>query len=563
MWENKSKMFEEKTNNTFETAEDYNLDSMAQDYMEEARKFHEQYLIKGSRADLDSAVDGYIDAIKFNPNIAEAYYRLATLLWDKGEINLNSAIEQCMSAVNISPDNPNARIYAGFFLEMAKKYDEAEKEFKEAIKLNPLKSARSRLSLASLYLDKMHDGKLNARDFSQSLYYMLSGSLSIPLDAPSMKMLYKNLSKNLSVMFYDLIGNIFEKTKNYTIAVKAYDIAASSTGKNEIYYKKIGDIKVKNEDINTARSSYIKALEASPYNKELLLKVATLTQVYFEEDVNTALDCYSKLLEIEENNAGIYYELGHLYLKKEDFINSINAFKLALDKDIDNPFYHNALAYALIRAEQYEEACEHYKFAIDKNPDPEWTAIVCQALASLYHKVFDDVDSAMSFLKMAIMLDSNNDEVFVELGDIYLECEDLDSSIKSYCEAIKLNPKNPVAYNKCAMVLWQKDYIEEAIIAYNKAIGIDSEYYVAYNNLGVIYLDGIRNLKEAKRLFETAISLNENYVMPHFNLGRVYELNDKNIEAAKMYQKALELNRINQELDDNEIEERLFKLFEV
>ena len=112
----------------------------------------------------------------------------------------------------------------------------------------------------------------------------------------------------------------------------------------------------------------------------------------------------SKLLELGENNPQIYYELGHLYLKKQDFINSISAFKLALEKDEENPFYHNALAYALVRAEQYEEACEHYKFAIDKNPDAEWTAIVCQAVASLYHKVFDDTDTAMDFLKTAFPL---------------------------------------------------------------------------------------------------------------------------------------------------------------
>ena len=161
------------------------------------------------------------------------------------------------------------------------------------------------------------------------------------------------------------------------------------------------------------------------------------------------------------------------------------------------------------------------------------------------------------------MLDENNDEIFVELGDIYLECEDLDSSIKAYCEAIKLNPKNPYAYNKCAMVLWQKDYIEEAIIAYNKAIGIDPDYYVAYNNLGVIYLDGIRNLKEAKRLFEKAISLNENYVMPYFNLGRILEISGNNIDAAKMYQKALDLNKLNEELDSQEIINKLYGLFEV
>lgn len=555
-------MSEKITSNSIET-EEFDFDSMAQNYMEFARKYHEQYLIKGKKSDLDNAVDNYIDAIKFNPNIAEAYYRLATLLWDKGEINLSSAIEQCKSAINISPSNPNARIYAAYFLEMAKKYDEAEKELKEAIKLSPLKSARSRLSLASMYIDKMHDTNLNAKDLSQSLYYMLSGSLSIPLDNSSMKMLYKSISKNFSLIFYDLLGKILEKTKNYSMAVKAYDVAANSTGRNEVYYQKIGDINIKEEDVDTARKAYIKALQNNPYNKELLLKVATITQIYFENDIDTALDCYSKLLEVEENSSNIYYEIGHLYLKKEDIINSVNAFKLALEKDEENPFYHNALAYALVKAEQYEDACEHYKIAIDKNPDPEWTAIVCQALASLYHNVFDDIDTAIDLLKTAIILDENNDEIFIELGDIYLQTDDIDSAIKAYCEAIKLNPKNAVSYNKCAMALWKKDYLEEAIIAYHKAIAIAPDYYSAYNNLGVIYLDGIRNLREAKKLFETAISMKKDYVMAYFNLGRVLQEQGKNIEAAKSYQKALELNEIEAELDSEEIRTRLFALFEV
>lgn len=556
-------MLDEETIIPLENSEKFDFDSMAQNYMEDARQHHELYLLKGSRTELENAVDSYIDAIKFNPNIAEAYYRLASLLWDKGEINLSSAIEQCISAVNISPDNPNARLYAGYFLEMAKQYTEAEREFKAAIKINPFKAARSRLSLASLYMDKMHDDGINFKDLSKSLYYILSGSLSIALDYPSVKMLYKNFGKTVSVMFYDFLGNVYEKTKNYAKAVKTYDDAAVSVGRNDIYYKKIGDINIKNEEVEEARKFYLKALENNPNDKELLIKVATLTQIYFEKDLKTAIDCYSKLLELEEDNAKIYYELGHLYLKKEDFINSVNAFNMAIEKDSENPFYHNSLAYALVRAEQYEEACEHYRFAIDKNPNPEWTSIVCQAIASLYFKVFDDVDTAMSFLKTAIILDENNDEAFVELGDIYSECEDIDSSIKSYCEAIKLNPKNFSAYNKCAMALWQKDYIEEAIIAYNKAIGINPDYYQAYNNLGVIYLDGIRNLKEAERLFQTAIKLNENYVMPYFNLGRVYEAKGKNIEAAKMYQQALELNSITGEIDSEEISKKLFELFEV
>ena len=97
----------------------------------------------------------------------------------------------------------------------------------------------------------------------------------------------------------------------------------------------------------------------------------------------------------------------------------------------------------------------------------------------------------------------------------------------------------------------------------NKAIGIDPEYYTAYNNLGVIYLDGIRNLREARKLFEKAISIKGDYVMAHFNLGRTLEELGQNIEAAKSYQHALELNEIEAELDSDEINQRLYGLFEV
>ena len=539
-----------------------NINIDADVYMEFARKFHEQYLIKGRKSDLDNAVDNYIDAIKYNPNIPEAYYRLASLLWDKGEINLNSAIEQCKSAINISPSDYNARIYAAYFLEMAKKYEEAEQELKAAIKLNPLKSARSRLTLASMYLDKMNDNKINIKDLSQSLYYMFSGGLSIALDYPSIKMLYKNLSKNVSVLFYDLIGQLSEKTKNYSLAIKAYDNAANKTGKNEIFYKKIGDINIKEDDLSKARDAYLKALQTNPNEKELLYKVAAITQLHFEDEIDIAIDCYTKLLELD-NNAFIYYELGHLYLKKNDMLNSLNAFNLAIEKDYENPFYHNAIAYTLVKLEQYEEAAEHYKFAINKNPEPEWTSIVCQTLASLYYSAFEDVDGALDLLKTAIILDGSNSDAYVDIGDIYSDCEDIDSAIKAYCEAIKLNPKNPSVYNKCAMALWQKNYIEEAIIAYHKAIGLNPDYYNAYNNLGVIYLDGICNLKEAKKLFEKAIELKDDYVMAYFNLGRTLQRLGKNLDAAKCYQTALELNEYNQEMDSEEINKNLHSLFEV
>ena len=63
--------------------------------LEKARVFHEKYLLRSNSNDLESAVNYYIQAIKQNPSIPETYYRLASLLFENGQISLDSAIEQC------------------------------------------------------------------------------------------------------------------------------------------------------------------------------------------------------------------------------------------------------------------------------------------------------------------------------------------------------------------------------------------------------------------------------------------------------------------------------------
>lgn len=59
------------------------------DLLELARKSHEKYLLRNNNNDLNAAVGYYIQAIKENPDIPETYYRLATLLYENGQISLD------------------------------------------------------------------------------------------------------------------------------------------------------------------------------------------------------------------------------------------------------------------------------------------------------------------------------------------------------------------------------------------------------------------------------------------------------------------------------------------
>lgn len=531
--------------------------------LEKARVYHEKYLLRNNTSDMESAVNYYIQAIKLNPQIPETYYRLACLMFENGQISLDSAIEQCKMAIDIAPENPNAHLYTGYFLKLANDFDEAEKEFKNAIKVSPLNSARPRLILATMLYQKINNVKPSLVDFIRMVYYACSGCLTVLWDFASIRMLYKNISDDALVFMYKTYGHFLEKIKNSSLAVATYDIAAENTGRDEYFYNRIGDICIKEHAPEIALDAYKKVLEANPYDRDALVKQATLIQTHFPDNYDEAIDCYTKLLEIEPENDKVYYELGHLYLQKNESLPAVNAFSMALEKDDENPFYHNSMAFALVQLEQYDDAIEHYQKAININPDPYWTSIVCQALGSVYLEIKNNPEAAIVLYQTAAVLNPECDESQLAIGDTYFSMEEYDNAIRAYCDAIKINPENAKAYCKCGMALWEKDYTEEAIVAYHKAIDLNPDYAIAHNNLGVIYLDDIGNTHEAIALFEKAISENKSYTLAYFNLGRAYAITGENTKAAKNFQRALDLNVLTGELEEEDILNRLHKLFEV
>ena len=283
---------------------------------------------------------------------------------------------------------------------------------------------------------------------------------------------------------------------------------------------------------------------------------------YQNDRVNELIDYYTILVNKYPEFSKCYYELGHLYLKKDEKINALSAFKLALKYDIDNPYYQNSLAYAYVQLEQYDSAIELYKKALEANPNDEWSAVVAQALAAIYHQVKGNSDAAISMLENSLLLTKNKSQIYEAIADIYYDNEDLDHAIEYYQLALKDDSENPKIYSRLAMANWEKDCIEKAIIFYSKAIELDPTYDIAYNNLGVVFLDGLGDATRAIDYFRTAIEINPEYVLAHFNIARSYEAMNEKINAAKQYQKALNLNKTTNELDNKIIEERLYRLFE-
>ncbi len=526
-----------------------------------AQKSHENYLIRSNAKDLDRALIYYLEAVKINPEIPEVHYKLASLLWEKGEIDLNLAIKHCKKAVRLAPKSANAWLYLGFFLKASCKYKEAEKNFQIAISLGKFRSARPRLVLASTILERLKNTNFNFYDFLKSIYYFSTGLTFSIYDYETIRMLSRSCGEKFSIFKYETTAKIYKLFGNYKKTVEIYEQASINTGCEELFYSKIGDLFIQLQNPKQAANYYKKALKNNSGNVAMWIKLAKLLQKYDKKNIKEIIDCYNNVSRLQPGNSKVFYELGHLYLRSENKFNAVNAFKKAIEIEPKNAFYHNSLAYALVQLQDYDGAIDEYQKAIKLNPDNEWTSIVAQALGAIYHQVKDNLDAAILAYQTSILLDKNNIDAVMALGEVYQDKNDIDNAISCYCSSIKLDSNCSKTYCNLGLLLWEKNYIEESIIAYQKAISINPEYAIAFNNLGVVYLDGLNNSEEAIKAFTLAIKHSPNYTLAYYNNGRAYQAINNTTKAAEYLQMALDINKITEEMDDSEIENRIYELF--
>ncbi len=537
--------------------EEVESQKIPQSKLEMATKFHQEFLLKSSGEDLMNAINCYIESIKENPDEPSAYYRLAVLMYENKQIGIDGAIEQCRRAVQLDENNPDARMYLGYFLSIKGKKEEAKEELKKAVKLSPKNNSRTKFMMALELLEKG-----NIFNTAKGMYYIIQASMTSLFDKAAIRMFLRSILTDIKYIQYNAMGKILEKFKFDKDAYQIYSNALDETKNAPEFYEKMAKIAIKKHRPTVALQCYENASKLSNNHPEKLINAIEFMQEAYPEKIDELIDYYNLLVVKLPEFSRPYYELGHLYLKKEDYINASNAFRMALDYDKENPFYLNSLAFTYVQLEQYNTAIELYKKAIDKNPDNEWTSVVAQALAAIYYKINNDYEAAITVLEYALTLTKDKGPIYTLFGDIYFDDNNMDLSIKYYNMALLDGIKDPKMYSRLAMAYWEKNSIQDAIDCYNLAIETDINYDIAHNNLGVIYLDNIKDYERALSCFVNAVDLNPSYMLAHFNLGRCYAELNRKVEAATEFQKAIDLNRIHPEIDEEIIQEKLYKLFE-
>ena len=469
---------------------------------------------------IDEAITEYQRALETYIDSAEIYFKIGQAQYFKGD--LDRAINYLNMAT--TKDKKLAKAYYLLAETYTKKTHFLEALFnaKHAIKLSPWTSSSAHYLLYNLY--KVSSFR-NPLTWWKSKFELLAAIFTLPFD----KIAIKNVMRSMSYLQF------------LPTLLKGYFL-------------------VRKRGLNGAINLYINAIEKAPGFVPLYCLLGDIYRTIGQYD--DAITEYKMAIWLDSLNIPAYRHLCQAYEEQGDYDNAIEMYLKLISILPNMPEFHSNLANLYYIKGEIKEAISHYQTAITLNPNKQWTSIINQTLGFVYQENKGDLDAAISAYQSAYLLTPEDIDICVNLGSAFYDKEDFENALTVYRSALDLDPNNAKIHCNLGFLYWGKGDTDEAIKEYELAIQNDPMYDIAYNNLGVIYLDDLGYVQKSIELFKKSIECNPNYALAHFNLARAITIIGDRIEAAKLYQISQDINKVTNEIDPQDITNKINNLFQ-
>ena len=248
-----------------------------------------------------------------------------------------------------------------------------------------------------------------------------------------------------------------------------------------------------------------------------------------------AAEVLEKGANLSPSDAGVYNNLGEVYLLQGKLDQGEQALRHALAINPDLPEAHNLLGTALSQKGDGAGAEAAFRAALRAQPD---FAVANNNLANLLARA-GDLRQARYHFEKAIAIDPAYAAAYYNYGLALAENHFFQEALVKLEAAVRLEPSFAQAHNDLANVLATTGRVELAIPHYQRAIELRPDMAEAYFNLGTA-LGSLGKRSEAKQHFLTALRLKPDYYEAHFNLGQTLTGEGNTGEARAHYQKAAE-----------------------
>ena len=491
------------------------------------------------------------DAIKLDPKASVNYllhstfvnYKsndeiIKTALTAPDKLNSSSTVtnlKDISKAIILEPNNPTYRAMRGLHYQATGYFDKALDNYNKAIELDP-QNALAYVERGRFYKNSLKDNDKALADFNRA----------IELEP-----------KN--IFAYESRSELHKDLKNYPDAISDLKSAIELGGENPdaFNYMKLGDMYQTTKNYSLALENYNKAIEILPktFTDHRPLAYNSRAKLYIElGEFNKALADCDKGLELAAASQGNKTDIAFLNSTKR----AATEKKTFADKygniDITN-------AAALIeRANKYsigkpELALKDYMRAISIAPE---ILSAHEKTIVTYILFLDDKNLALDYLNKFLEINPNSLALHNLRGWVYEQLGDFEKALADYDKALELDQNyetaknnrqrltNPDLYKESEALLKQADSLRDnknytdAVDAYSKVLELDPNKESAYFRRGSCY-NNLKQYEKALADYDKLLELNPNYdKAAHYNRGQAHRNLKNYAEAIADYTKYLE-----------------------
>jgi tetratricopeptide (TPR) repeat protein len=445
----------------------------------QVKRDYVQLLILKNR--LDEATKLNDEMLKANPHDVDA-------LIYKGQMQLrrndpNGAVDSLHKALSNDSDNATAHYWLGNAFAQQHNEDQAESQWREAVKIRPDLTDAQR-ALAALAL---RHGDLDA---------LLQTAQQIIAAQP------------YSADGFILKGIVDLNREKYSDATQDAQQAMQRAPQSPAPYAQLGNIELIQKHYDQALTFYQQALDKDPSSGEGL---SGLMNTYFvQKQFDKAIAAANAQIVKSPNNANFYDLLGTaLFNGKKDLPGAEAALRKAVELDKNNTDALEKLGKVQIQEGSADKALALYQQSIKDNP------------------------REVNF--------------YILSGELYESKKDWDHAKSMYQQALSISPDHPLASNNLAyLILEQGGNVEVAFELAHTARRGAPDWPNAADTFGwAYYQKGIYD--SAISQFQEALRLGAKHGEPdnadvHYHLGLTYEKKNNLALARQQLEKAVKLD---------------------
>lgn len=260
--------------------------------------------------------------------------------------------------------------------------------------------------------------------------------------------------------------------------------------------------------------------------------------VYYDylKDYERAEQCYRKTLEIDSSHKYALYNLGLIYIKRENSVQAIENFDKAIkvDSSYADAWYQKGVALEL--AGNFEEAvvCYRKSISLKDNLEGAWFGLgYSYYMLGRYKEALEAYDRATKLVE-------NNERSWHNKALCLERLGKNEEAIVCYRRAIDLNPEYSKAFRSLVGLLEQLERYEEAAEYLDKLTNFESKNPDLWNWKGNIYHNYLKQYQKAVECYEQAVQSDPQYKYAWYNMGNSYRALEENDKAIQAYEKAIE-----------------------